>query len=1028
MSTDPPGAAPTPLRLLIVEDSLEDAQLIIRAVVRGGYDPTWRLVDTAEQMTEALDEERWDIVLSDWSLPRFSGLMAFELLQVRQPDVPLLLVSGTVGEETVASAINGGVRDFVLKDHLERLGPAIRRALAHEAERRRRKEAERALRDSEARYRDLFESYPQPMWVYDQSTLAFLAVNNAAVAHYGYRSDEFLAMTILDLRPPEDRAAVVTNIASTAAGFQRSGVFRHRKKDGAVIFVDIASHELRFGRASGRLVLATDVTDLLRSREDRSRLAAIVDATEDAIIDKTLDGIVTGWNAAAERLYGYTAQEAVGRHIGFLTPPDREAEVETILASARAGQRVEGLETTRLHQDGREIAMALTVTPLLDAEGRPVGASTIARDLSERNRARRALQQSEQRVRLLLDSTAEAIFGLDLKGRCTFTNAACLRMLGFSDAQELLGRDWHDALHHSKPDGTSIAEADCRIRAAFRTGENVHVNDEVLWRKDGSSFPVEYWSYPIREGGVVIGSVVTFLDITDRKRAAEELARSEHYFRSLTEHSLDVTATISSDGTLVYVSPSAEPVLGYRPEELAGRRLLEIIHPDDAARAETTFLRSLETGQRFEQVELRVRHGNGSWRTLSATGKPLGRETGLRGLILNARDLTERLELEAQLRQSQKMEAMGRLASGVAHDFNNLLTVISGYGELLLETLPPGSVHRDAVEQIALAGDKAAGLTRQLLAFSRKQVQAPQILDLNGVVRDMDKLLRRMIGEDVDLLTSLDPSLSPVLADRGQIEQIVMNLAVNARDAMPEGGQLTLETGNVDLDDAYVRRHLRARAGSYVMLAVSDTGVGMDEATLAHIFEPFFTTKDAGKGTGLGLATVHGIVEQSGGNLWVYSVPGRGTTFKVYLPRTTLEPAGGRPAPTHRSAAAVRASETILLIDDDAAVRRLTREILTAEGYKVLDAPLADDALRIAREYPGVLHLLIADVVMPGSSGPDLAERIQGLRPPIKVLFMSGYSDVAITRHRILSEGASFLTKPFTPAALAKRVREVLRG
>src|SRR5436309_13230732 len=379
---------------------------------------------------------------------------------------------------------------------------------------------------------------------------------------------------------------------------------------------------------------------------------------------------------------------------------------------------------------------------------------------------------------------------------------------------------------------------------------------------------------------------------------------------------------------------------------------------------------------------------------------------------------------EERLRQAQKMEAVGRLAGGVAHDFNNLLTVITSYSDLLLEDLGSDEPERYDDHQLRKAAEAAAALTRQLLAFSRQQVLQPRALDLKATVTGIEKLLKRLIGEDVRLTTFLAPDLGVVKADPGQIEQIIVNLAVNARDAMPTGGRLTIEAANVEMDEAYARGHAPARPGRYVMLALSDTGIGMDERTRARVFEPFFTTKDPGKGTGLGLATVYGIVKQSGGFVWVYSEPGHGTTFKVYLPRVDEPP---EPAPAAPAIAEPgRGTETVLVVEDAASVRMVTRQVLERYGYLVLEAPNGDTALHLEAKHPGRIHLLLTDVVMPGLSGRQLAEQLAQLRPDMKVLYASGYAADAIVHHGILESGIAYLQKPFTPETLARRVRQVL--
>jgi signal transduction histidine kinase len=384
----------------------------------------------------------------------------------------------------------------------------------------------------------------------------------------------------------------------------------------------------------------------------------------------------------------------------------------------------------------------------------------------------------------------------------------------------------------------------------------------------------------------------------------------------------------------------------------------------------------------------------------------------------------ERVRLEDQLRQAQKMEAIGRLAGGFAHDFNNMMTAVIGFSHFVLARLEEAHPLRSHVEEIKRAGERASALTSQLLAFSRKQVLQPRVLDLNEVVNEVEKLLQRLIGEDIELVSVLDPGLEPVGADPGQLEQVIMNLALNARDAMTTGGKLTIETANVELDEHHAASHFDVEPGAYVLLAVSDTGVGMDAETQARIFEPFFTTKEQGKGTGLGLATVFGIVKQSGGDVFVYSEPGRGTTFKIYLPRVQapverLEPRATPETPP-------RGSETILLVEDEEMVRNLEREVLEAQGYRVLEARNARHALELAQEHAGAIHLLVTDVVMPELSGRELAEQLVALRPDSKVLYTSGYADDAIVRHGVLEPGIAFLPKPLTPASLAHKVREVL--
>ena len=762
----------------------------------------------------------------------------------------------------------------------------------------------------------------------------------------------------------------------------------------------------------------------------------------------------------------------------------------------------------------------------------------------ERERAVEALYESEERFRLLLDSAAEAIYGIDLRGDCTLCNPACSRLLGYDHPDGLLGKHMHSLMHHTRSDGTPYPEKECRIYEALQNDEGVRVDDEVLWRKDGTSFPAEYWSYPMFRSGTQIGAVVAFLDISGRKQAEEALRRSEEQYRVVAETANDAFVTIGSDSEVRFVNAAAERIFGYSRTEMLGQDLTMLM-PEYLRHLHKAGLnRYLQTGKKhmnWESVEVTGLHKSGTeiplevsfgeciasgertftgivrditerkkaeerfQKAFNANPEPITiatvaegryidvnesflrvtgyereevigrtslelkfweppddrarfleilkkqgsvrgleiafltksgeRRTGLNSaevieiagqkcIIAIFRDFTEQKFLERQLRQAQKMEAVGQLAGGIAHDFNNLLGVIIGWSEVFEEQLGQNDPLRPKAEQIRKAGQSAAALTRQLLAFSRKQVLEPEVLDLNTVVADTLEMLQRLIGENIELVTIPAPELGRVKADQGQIEQVIMNLAVNARDAMPQGGKLTITIANAKMDDVSIRQHPGAVPGSYAMLALSDTGCGMDHETQARIFEPFFTTKELGKGTGLGLSTVYGIVKQSGGYISVYSELGRGTTFKIYLPR--IEQSLTQGIPNRNSKEAARGWETVLLAEDSPPLRELTREVLEAKGYTVLEAANGADAIQVAEQYGKPIHLLLTDVVMPGMDGSKLAERMGHSYPGIKVLYMSGYTDDAIVHHGVLDSGVALLQKPFTRESLTRKVRDVL--
>ena len=619
-------------------------------------------------------------------------------------------------------------------------------------------------------------------------------------------------------------------------------------------------------------------------------------------------------------------------------------------------------------------------------------------------------------VELILGSAGEGIVGVDGEGRTTFANDAAGALTGWS-VNELVGRSL-DALVLTPGQAPP-----------WRATERSVTGELTFRRKDGATFPVECVSAPIRERGGVVGSVVVFNDITLRTQAENARRETEMRLRSITDAAADGVVAADESGHIVSWNRGAEAIFGYAEAEVVGRPLsllmperLHETYGHEIERAGTVakpvLTRGLELiGLRKDGTECPLDLSLGSWDS----------EQG-RFYVGIVRDVTERKraedvlhQTEHQLRQSQKMEVVGQLAGGIAHDFNNLLTVMLGRSHVLLSKLEASSPLRHDLELIATTAASAGALTQRLLAFSRKQLLQPKVLNLNGVVMSMASMLRRVIGEHLELVTALEAKLGPVRADPVQFEQVVVNLAVNGRDAMLQRGTLTIETRNVDLDHESASRHSGLSAGPHVMLAVTDTGSGMDAHVQAHLFEPFFTTKAQGKGTGLGLATVYGIVTQHDGAIAVQSAPGEGTTFRIYLPRVASDVPVERPA----LPAPVGGHETILLVEDDEMVRDLTREVLHEGGYAVL-ASAPDGALALAERHAARIHLLLTDVVMPDIGGRELARHMARISPATKVLYMSGYTDDLISHHGVLDGHAPLLGKPFMPAELLRKVREVL--
>jgi PAS domain S-box-containing protein len=633
--------------------------------------------------------------------------------------------------------------------------------------------------------------------------------------------------------------------------------------------------------------------------------------------------------------------------------------------------------------------------------------------LSESHEAKSA--ENVRRHALALDSAMDGMAILDDKGMYIYVNCAYARMMGYENFQFLLGKPWREVANPRDVEPV-LAEIRDSLRERLRWFGAV-----TLHHPDGKALPVEMAITTLPDGGFVCVS----RDVADRRKSEAARMEAEFRYRTFVEQvaAISYVAELGLNGQWLFVSPQVEAILGYTPDEwlASSREWLKFVASEDHAAVASAEEASLR-GEPF-QAEYRIQRKDGKqiWVSDTAVVVPgSDRHPVMEGIIV---DITERKQLEMQLQRSQRMEAVGRLAGGVAHDFNNLLTVIKGYTELALGRASiPAALAAD-VQQIDNAAERASALVRQLLAFGRKQVLQPKPLDLNTIVLGLDKLMRRLMNNNIEMTTVCQQGIGTVKADPGQIEQVIMNLVVNARDAMPNGGRLTVETANVELDASYALDHATVRAGRYVMLAVSDSGTGMDAETQAHIFEPFYTTKSSGRGTGLGLSTVYGIVKQSGGYIWVYSEPGRGSTFKVYLPRIE-EPVE---TPDTKSKLATRkGTETVLLVEDEEGVRELAHMLLEAEGYTVLVAETAAQAETVYASHRGTIHLLLTDVVMPGISGRELAKRITLKSAQTRVLYMSGYTDNVIADGGTLEPGIAFLQKPFTPRALTEKVREVL--
>jgi len=773
-----------------------------------------------------------------------------------------------------------------------------------------------------------------------------------------------------------------------------------------------------------------EMTAVLRTRPEVEALRAsevrfrsLIEHGMDLISILAPDGRILYSSPAVVRLLGYAADEMAGRNaFGFVHPEDQTVVGDAFDRALHEARPAIRQEYRIRHKDGSWRVFESVVTNLVD-EPTVAGLVVNSRDITDRVEAQEALRKSREDFARIFQLAPVAITLTRLDdGLFVDVNDEFVKLSGY-ERDEIVGRTSTELQLWAKPQQRRDLMGRVAEEGLLRDYEmDIRAKDGRLLKVRGS-----FHGVASNDGALLLAAVT---DVTERRQAEHRLRESESRFRAAFMTGSDAyMIVVREDGRILEVNDEFETVYGYRRDEAIGRSSLDLdLWASPASRGELLAKLAADGYVRNWEGSARRKDGETFPALFSVTelgpSEPAIVMEVVRDVSEQQRSSEALRKLEEQFRQAQRLEAVGRLAGGVAHDFNNVLTAISGFSDLLLEELPPGDSKREEVEEIARAAQRAATLTRQLLAFSRRQVLQPRVLDLNAVVQTLEKMLPRLLGEDIRVSLKLAPGLGAVRADPGQVEQVIVNLAVNSRDAMPEGGQLSIETANVELDATYANLHPDVVPGPYVALTVTDNGAGMDSETRAHVFEPFFTTKERGKGTGLGLSTVHGIVTQSGGSVAVYSEPGHGTAFNIYLPRVDAPVQGNDAGPGEK--AAPGGNEVILLVEDDPGVRRVALQVLSQKGYRVLVAPDANVALAMARTRAGAIHLVLTDLVLPGIQGRQMADRIVAARPDTRVLFMSGYTDDAVVRHGVLEESFPYLQKPFTPRSLAEKVREVL--
>jgi PAS domain S-box-containing protein len=1033
------------LQILHLEDDPDFAELVHSLFAQDGLAVEIKCVGDRAAFEAALDTGAFDAIVSDYHLPSFSGLDALAIVRKKNPHIPFILVSGTIGEQAAIESLKAGATDYLLKQQPDRLASAVRRAVQEAEERAKLRAAETELRHSEEQYRILFHGNPNPMWVFDLETQGFLEVNEAAVQHYGYSREEFLTKTLVDIRLTEPDGQP-KNLSPGPA--DQSIVWRHRRRDGSLIDVEVVWSPIVFGERLAALTMATDVTERLRAEHRNAvfsklghRLSSATTNSEAAMIICEAADALFKWNDFALDLYFAESDEVFslltittveGRRVQIPSSPQPKTanalvqrvikkgaelvssvEVKhysavSMLAPIRKGDLVIGVLFVQNHTTGAYTKHDLEVLQALADQ---------CSGALERVRAEEDLRESRQRFRDLFENSPDAIFVEDLDGTVLDVNFAACVLHGLT-REQLIGKN---ALHDLVP--ASRRENARRDFQKLASGKLSWIEGESL-TADGNSTSVE-----VRAGRVEYNGKPALLlhvrDITERRAAEAAVQSSEMLFRSVWENSVDGMRLTDGNGVIIAVNKAYCKLVGMEAEQLEGK-LFTIVYAE--SENPQAILDRQREHFRARNANRKLQHQytlhNGQVMALEITdsfielhGQPL--------LLFSLfRDVTTQRRLEEQLRQSQKMEAIGQLAGGVAHDFNNILTVIHGHASLLLSSELEESAARSA-QQISHAAERAAALTRQLLTFSRRQLIQPKKLDMNKIVGNMTDLLGRLLGEDVSLQLDYYPSPAIVEADVGMMEQVLLNLAVNARDAMPKGGKLSVRISIVDLNEAHVQHHPEARVGRFVCVSKTDTGCGIPPENLQRIFEPFFTTKEVGKGTGLGLATVYGIVKQHRGWIEVESTIGKGTTFRIYIPYV-----GSAQADAERPTTQVTirgGTETILLVEDEKSVRELVSRVLQKYGYKILPAGNGVEALAIWNQHKSEISMLFTDLVMPDNmNGRELAEKLWAERPGLKVIFTSGYSTDIVGKDFKLEPELNYLQKPYQPQVLALAVRRCL--
>ncbi len=882
------------------------------------------------------------------------------------------------------------------------------------------------LRTSEEQYNLLVENAKDGVIIANSENKKFLFGNNKICQILGYNKEEFKNLGVKDIHPEKDLPYVEEQLRKQIKGEKTlASDIPMKRKDGSVFYCDINSYHITIGDQRYIAGIFRDITErkqmeeALRRSEDRLQLQ--IYRMPIGCILWNHEFRVLSWNPAAERIFGFTAEEAIEKHpYDLIVPKDVQPYVDTIWHRLIKGDSTAHSVNENITRDGRTIICEWSNTPLKEANGTVVGVLSMVQDITKRKKADEALRAAlitaeDERLKskLIIESIGEPLSIIDTDFRFVYQNKVHRDTYG-----EHLGQLCYKAIHNID----EICEG-CQMAESFRDG-NIHTKERVVPRSKGSPRYVVNTASPLRDStGKIVAGVEIVRDITERRLAEEAIKLAHTELDQIFNTSADGMSVIDKEFNVLRVNNTFAKLSNMGKDEAVGKKCYKVFRGSECHTPNCPLTKILGGEVRVE-MDVEKRRNDGVRIPCIVTATPFRRSDGeLIGIVKNFTDITERKNLEEQLLHAQKMEAIGQLAGGIAHDFNNILTAIIGYGNILQKEMSQDDPLKAYITYILNSAERATELIQALLIFSRKQIISPKPLNLNELITGVEKLLSRLIGEDIELSTFFTDKDLTVIADSSQIEQILMNLAINARDAMPDGGSLTIRTEYRELDNWFRRAHGYGRTGSYALISVKDTGHGIDKETKERLFEPFFTTKEIGRGTGLGLSIVYGIIKQHNGYIDVQSEPGKGTTFNIYLPLTTStvedKKTEGHPVPK-------RGTETILIAEDDIYVRELVKKILKGYGYKVIDAIDGKDAIRLLNAHMDKIQLIILDLIMPKKDGKEVYYEIKKVKPDMKVIFISGYASDILYKKGLIEEGLNFIPKPTLPDELLMKVREVL--